>query len=56
MVIYGAGDSRRAAVRDILGRRFGGYRMLGFIVEDPAMERIRMQGYPVLGNYADAER
>ena len=36
---------------DILRRREGSFRMLGFIVEDPAMERAHMQGYPVLGNY-----
>jgi UDP-GlcNAc:undecaprenyl-phosphate/decaprenyl-phosphate GlcNAc-1-phosphate transferase len=51
VVIYGAGDIAASAVRDILSRRVGGYRMLGFIVEDPAMERAQMQGYPVLGNY-----
>jgi UDP-GlcNAc:undecaprenyl-phosphate/decaprenyl-phosphate GlcNAc-1-phosphate transferase len=51
VVIYGAGDIAASAVRDILSRRVGGYQMLGFIVEDPAMERAQMQGYPVLGNY-----
>ena len=51
VVIYGAGDIAASAVRDMLGRRHGGYRMIGFIVEDPAMERAHMQGYPVIGNY-----
>ncbi|HUR35328.1 MAG TPA: hypothetical protein VM032_16100 [Vicinamibacterales bacterium] len=51
VVIYGAGDIAASAVRDMLSRRHGAYRMLGFIVEDPAMERAQMQGYPVLGGF-----
>ncbi|MGE3956600.1 MAG: hypothetical protein AB7H96_07765 [Vicinamibacterales bacterium] len=51
VVIYGAGDVAASAVHDILRRREGSFRMLGFIVEDPSMERTRMQGYPVLGSY-----
>ncbi|MBS1816599.1 MAG: glycosyl transferase [Acidobacteria bacterium] len=51
VVIYGAGDVAASAVRDILSRREGAYRMLGFILEDPSMERAQMQGYPVIGNY-----
>jgi UDP-GlcNAc:undecaprenyl-phosphate GlcNAc-1-phosphate transferase len=50
LIIYGAGDVGASAVRDLLGRR-GGYRMLGFIDDDPSMMRARMQGYPVLGNF-----
>jgi UDP-GlcNAc:undecaprenyl-phosphate GlcNAc-1-phosphate transferase len=49
VLIYGDGDVGASAARDILGRRLGGYRMLGFIVTDPTLERTRMQGYPVLG-------
>lgn len=56
VVIYGAGDIAASAVRDILTRREGAYRMLGFIVEDPMMERAQMQGYPVLGNYESLVR
>jgi FlaA1/EpsC-like NDP-sugar epimerase len=56
VVIYGAGDAASSAARDILTRRLGNYRMLGFIVEDPAMERTRMHGYPVVGNYESLER
>jgi UDP-GlcNAc:undecaprenyl-phosphate GlcNAc-1-phosphate transferase len=52
VVIVGAGDVAASAVRDILRRREGGYRLLGFIVDDPALERARMQGYPVLGNFS----
>lgn len=51
VVIYGTGDVAATAVRDLLTTRHGGYRMLGYIVEDPALERTDMQGYPVLGGY-----
>ena len=51
LVIYGAGDAAASAVRDVLSRRPGGYRMVGFIDDDPAMARARMQGFPVLGNF-----
>jgi UDP-GlcNAc:undecaprenyl-phosphate/decaprenyl-phosphate GlcNAc-1-phosphate transferase len=56
VVIYGVGDVAASVVRDMLGRRPGGYRMVGFIAEDPAMARMRMQGYTVLGNYATLTR
>jgi UDP-GlcNAc:undecaprenyl-phosphate GlcNAc-1-phosphate transferase len=56
VAIYGAGDAAAGAARDILSRRYGGYRMLGFIVEDPSLERARMQGYPVIGSYDSLER
>lgn len=56
VVIYGTGDVAATAVRDILTTRHGGYRMLGYIVEDPALERTDMQGYPVLGGYASLLR
>jgi UDP-GlcNAc:undecaprenyl-phosphate GlcNAc-1-phosphate transferase len=52
LVIYGAGDGAATAVRELLSRTSEGYRMLGFIDDDPNMARTRMQGYPVLGNYA----
>jgi UDP-GlcNAc:undecaprenyl-phosphate GlcNAc-1-phosphate transferase len=51
VVIYGAGDSAAAAVRELLSRTVDGYRMLGFIDDDPGMARVRMQGYPVLGDF-----
>lgn len=51
VLIYGAGDVAASAVRDILTRRSGGYRMIGFIADDPAMQKAQMQGYRVLGNY-----
>jgi UDP-GlcNAc:undecaprenyl-phosphate/decaprenyl-phosphate GlcNAc-1-phosphate transferase len=52
LIIYGAGDGAAIAVRELLGRTPDGYRMLGFIDDDPGMARSRMQGYPVLGDFA----
>ncbi len=52
VVIYGTGDVGASAVRDILRTRPGGFRMIGFIAEDPRLERAQLQGYSVLGNYA----
>jgi UDP-GlcNAc:undecaprenyl-phosphate GlcNAc-1-phosphate transferase len=52
LVIYGAGDGIATAVRELLAGTAEGYRLLGFIDDDPNMARKRMQGYPVLGDYA----
>jgi UDP-GlcNAc:undecaprenyl-phosphate/decaprenyl-phosphate GlcNAc-1-phosphate transferase len=52
VVIYGAGDGASMAVRELLGRTAEGYRMLGYIDDDPGMAQTRMQGYPVLGNFS----
>jgi UDP-GlcNAc:undecaprenyl-phosphate GlcNAc-1-phosphate transferase len=51
LVIYGTGDGAATAVRDLLSSTDEGCRMVGFIDDDPAMARVRMQGYPVLGGY-----
>jgi UDP-GlcNAc:undecaprenyl-phosphate GlcNAc-1-phosphate transferase len=51
LVIYGAGDVSATAVRDLLGTSSRGYRMLGFIDDDLTLARMRMQGYPVLGDF-----
>jgi len=55
LVIYGAGDGAAATARELLSARQGGYRMLGFIDDDPDMARRRVQGYPVLGDFASLE-
>jgi UDP-GlcNAc:undecaprenyl-phosphate/decaprenyl-phosphate GlcNAc-1-phosphate transferase len=52
LVIYGSGDVGATVVRDLLSRTAGGYRLLGFIDDDPDMARARMQGYPVLGDFS----
>lgn len=52
LIIYGSGDGAASAVRELLERDPDGYRMVGFIHDDPLMARTRMQGYPVLGGFA----
>lgn len=52
LIIYGSGDGAATAVRELLARHPNGYRMVGFIHDDPMMARTRMQGYPVLGGFA----
>lgn len=55
LVIYGAGAGGAAAVRELISASPEGYRMLGFIDDDPGMTRVRMQGYPVLGDFRSLE-
>jgi UDP-GlcNAc:undecaprenyl-phosphate/decaprenyl-phosphate GlcNAc-1-phosphate transferase len=55
LVIYGAGDGGSLVVREMLGDTYGRYRVLGFIDDDPAKLRRRVQGYPVLGGYDTLE-
>jgi UDP-GlcNAc:undecaprenyl-phosphate GlcNAc-1-phosphate transferase len=50
LVIYGAGDGGSVVVRELLNEEHH-YRVLGFIDDDPAKQRLRVQGYPVLGGY-----
>jgi UDP-GlcNAc:undecaprenyl-phosphate GlcNAc-1-phosphate transferase len=52
VLIYGTGDVATIAARDMLSRREGGYRMLGYIDDDPTMVRSKIQGYTVLGGFA----
>lgn len=51
LVVYGSGESATAALREYLNRD-AACRMLGFVDDDPDMARRRIQGYPVLGDYA----
>jgi UDP-GlcNAc:undecaprenyl-phosphate GlcNAc-1-phosphate transferase len=51
LVIYGAGDVSTVAIRELLGQSQRAYRVLGFIDDDPTLARMRMQGYPVLGDF-----
>jgi UDP-GlcNAc:undecaprenyl-phosphate GlcNAc-1-phosphate transferase len=49
VVIYGAGDGGAIAIRELLNPDTCGFRMIGFIDDDPRKKRARIQGYPVLG-------
>jgi UDP-GlcNAc:undecaprenyl-phosphate GlcNAc-1-phosphate transferase len=51
LVIYGAGDGGGIAIRELLNTAVGGFRMLGFIDDDPRKSRARIQGYPILGGF-----
>jgi UDP-GlcNAc:undecaprenyl-phosphate GlcNAc-1-phosphate transferase len=55
LVIYGAGDGGSVVVRELMGDEHRRYRILGFIDDDPAKQRLRVQGYPVLGGYETLE-
>jgi UDP-GlcNAc:undecaprenyl-phosphate GlcNAc-1-phosphate transferase len=50
LLIYGAGDGGSIAARELMNS--GQFRMLGFIDDDPAKRGMRIQGYPVRGDYA----
>src|SRR5207247_6195851 len=50
LVIYGAGEAGSLVVREMLGDSGEPYKMLGFIDDDPAKQRLRLQGYSVLGD------
>jgi FlaA1/EpsC-like NDP-sugar epimerase len=51
LVIYGAGDAGSLIVQELLNDDHEGYRMLGFIDDDPAKHRLRVHGYRVLGGH-----
>jgi UDP-GlcNAc:undecaprenyl-phosphate GlcNAc-1-phosphate transferase len=51
VVVYGAGDGGTIATREMMESAVGGYRMIGFIDDDPRKRRMRLHGYPVLGGY-----
>jgi UDP-GlcNAc:undecaprenyl-phosphate GlcNAc-1-phosphate transferase len=50
LVIYGAGEGGSLAIRELLADPRARYKMLGFIDDDPAKRRLRLQGYSVLGS------
>jgi UDP-GlcNAc:undecaprenyl-phosphate GlcNAc-1-phosphate transferase len=50
VVIYGAGDGGSVVVSQLKAQE-GRYRILGFVDDDPRMQRMRVQGSPVLGGY-----
>ncbi|HKY22390.1 MAG TPA: hypothetical protein VJM31_14340 [Vicinamibacterales bacterium] len=50
LVIYGAGQGGALVLRELLHDPGTVYTMLGFIDDDPARHRLRLHGYPVLGD------
>jgi len=51
VVIYGAGDGGSLVVRELLKSAETRYRVIGFVDDDPRKQRMRVQGYAVLGGY-----
>jgi UDP-GlcNAc:undecaprenyl-phosphate/decaprenyl-phosphate GlcNAc-1-phosphate transferase len=55
LVIYGAGEGGSMLIRELLSDEHRNYRLLGFIDDDPAKQRVRLQGFAVLGGYDTLE-
>jgi UDP-GlcNAc:undecaprenyl-phosphate/decaprenyl-phosphate GlcNAc-1-phosphate transferase len=51
VVIYGAGDGSALVASELMKTGDRRYRILGFVDDDPRMQRMRVQGWPVLGGY-----
>ena len=51
VVIYGAGDGGSLVVRELMKSQDARYKILGFVDDDTRKQRMRVQGYPVLGGY-----
>jgi UDP-GlcNAc:undecaprenyl-phosphate/decaprenyl-phosphate GlcNAc-1-phosphate transferase len=51
VVIYGAGENARLAIRELQEREGESLKVVGFIDDDPWTARARVQGYPVFGAY-----
>jgi UDP-GlcNAc:undecaprenyl-phosphate GlcNAc-1-phosphate transferase len=51
VVVYGAGDGGAMVVREFANNDKAP-QMIGFIDDDPRKQRVRVQGYPVLGPFA----
>ena len=54
-IIYGAGGGGLVVLRELLNDEHSKHRVLGFIDDDPTKERLRVQGYPVLGGFSTFE-
>lgn len=51
LVVYGAGESGMGVVRALVTPVDSGYRMIGFVDEDPSTHQRHILGYRVLGGY-----
>jgi UDP-GlcNAc:undecaprenyl-phosphate GlcNAc-1-phosphate transferase len=49
-VVYGTGGASLSTIREAFGDRVP-LRVVGFIDDDPNQHRLRVAGYPVLGNF-----
>jgi FlaA1/EpsC-like NDP-sugar epimerase len=51
VVVYGAGDGGALVVSELTKAQDARYTILGFVDDDARKQRMRVQGYPVLGGY-----
>ena len=51
VVVYGAGDGGALIVRELTKSQDARNAIIGFVDDDPRKQRMRVQGYPVLGDY-----
>jgi UDP-GlcNAc:undecaprenyl-phosphate GlcNAc-1-phosphate transferase len=51
VVVYGAGDGGALAVGELRKAYLGDFKILGFVDDDARKQRMRVQGYPVIGGY-----
>ncbi len=51
LLVYGAGESGMSVVRALVAPIESGYRMLGFVDEDPSAHQRNLLGYRVLGGF-----
>ena len=51
VVVYGAGGGGALVVRELTAAEETPYRILGFADDDARKQRMRVQGYPVIGGY-----
>ena len=54
ILIYGAGVAGRALLRDVQSRPSIGYRVVGFLEDDPGKRELQFSGVPVLGKGREA--
>jgi UDP-GlcNAc:undecaprenyl-phosphate/decaprenyl-phosphate GlcNAc-1-phosphate transferase len=50
LVVYGAGPGGSLAIRTVANLN-APYRVLGFVDDNPTLQRVRVQGYPVMGTF-----
>jgi FlaA1/EpsC-like NDP-sugar epimerase len=55
-LVFGAGDAGEALVRGMKKQSGHGYRLIGFVDDDPAKQRVSIHGVSVLGTRADLAR
>lgn len=56
VLVYGAGLGGQMVVREIETNRALGLSLVGFLDDDPAKQKKRVQGYPVFGGGGELER